>query len=73
MSEKPVVTSEYEGRFYARPAYKGFLLNDTTDPFPEQSLDEVGYTLLSEAVSHLSEGGGRIRVKIELLSVDGRA
>jgi hypothetical protein len=59
----------YEGRFYARPAYRGVSLDDATDPLIDD-LNDIVYDLVRAQYSREGAASGRVKITIEIISLD---
>jgi hypothetical protein len=69
MTTSPNPMFHYEGRFYARPAYRGISLDDATDPLIDD-LDDIVYDLVRAQYSREGAASGRLKITIEITSLD---
>ena len=58
---------EYEGGFYARPAYRGITMDRDEG---DRDLDDVVYDMLREACGRDSGVSGVIRIRLEIVEID---
>ena len=70
MNETDNRVFEYEGRFYARPVYRGLCLDDLEGEGVDSQLEDIVYRLLGDAYSKAGHASGHVRIRIEVLSVD---
>jgi hypothetical protein len=61
---------EYEGRFYAHPLGRGCGISLGDDPMNDEELCDVVYDILRFDFDRKTEGYGRIRIRIEVESMD---